>query len=128
MRLKDIEGVEHYLENDCYCRHEIYDGGGFFYKLFEPSKECKYLGTKKDYYHIAICENQILVFYFDDSAKKVVDSVRYDATENNIKICMELIKGKEANTLGKLNKFSKNDSENDLKKILSFTDAIMISN
>ena len=43
MKLKDIADMEDYLENRCYCPHEIYDISGFFFNCFEPDVECELL-------------------------------------------------------------------------------------
>ena len=130
MKLQDIKGVKHYLENDCYCQYEIYESNGFFCKLFQPDLECKYLGKTKTY-HMVICKDQILLFYIHkDDENKIVDSVIYDATKNNIEICVLLAKGKQVSELikekRKMDKFSNNMVKQDLKKILQMADAVMI--
>lgn len=132
MKLRDIEGVEYYLENDCYCRHEVYDNGGFFYQLFKPELECKYLG-KNESHHMIVCNDQLLLFYISkDDGTKIVDSIRYDATENNVEMCVLLAKGKQVKEFKeegrKLDSFKDNNTERDLEKILSMADAIMINN
>ena len=90
MRLRDIPDFEDYLENRCYCPHEIYDDSGFFFNLFYPDQECISLGQYDAYggtFKHVIADNeygvaQILAIYIEGG--KVVDCVRFDATENNI--------------------------------------------
>lgn len=129
--LKSIPGVEHYLENDCYCRHEIYSSDGFFYQLFKPEEECKYLG-KNETHHMVICKDQLILFYIHkDDDNKIVDSTRYDATENNIELAVLLLeKGFDEvkKQDRKLDSFPDNNTNRNLKKIFDMADAIMISN
>lgn len=90
MKLRDIPDFEDYLENRCYCPHEIYDDSGFFFNLFYPDQECISLGQYDAYggtFKHVIADNeygvaQILAIYIEGG--KVVDCVRFDATENNI--------------------------------------------
>ena len=98
MLLRDIPDFEDYLENRCYCPHEIYDDSGFFFNLFYPDQECISLGQYDAYggtFKYVIADNeygvaQILAIYIE--GEKVVDCVRFDATENNI----EQVKQREA--------------------------------
>lgn len=41
MKLRDIEGVETYLEEDCYRPYRVYDLSGFVYECFNPDDECE---------------------------------------------------------------------------------------
>lgn len=119
------------MENDCYCQYEIYSSDGFFYQLFEPDLECKYLG-KNETHHIVICKDQLILFFIHkDDENKIVGSIRYDATENNIEIAVLVLNGKfeELKKEGrKINKFPDNTENKSLQKILGIADAIMISN
>lgn len=130
MKLKEIKGVEYYLKNNCYCPNEIYSSDGFFYQIFTPEEECKYLG-KNESHHMVICKDQLLLFYtHKDDETKIVDSIRYDATENNVEMCILLAKGKQVKEFKsegrKLDRFKDNSTDRDLEKILSIADAILI--
>lgn len=99
MRLRDIPDFEDYLENRCYCPHEIYDDSGFFFNLFYPDQECISLGQYDAYggtFKYVIADNeygvaQILAIYIE--GEKVVDCVRFDATEHNIDQVRKRVKG-----------------------------------
>ena len=99
MRLRDIPDFEDYLENRCYCPHEIYDDSGFFFNLFYPDQECILLGQYDAHggtFKHVIADNeygvaQILAIYIED--EKVVDCVRFDATEHNIDQVRKRVKG-----------------------------------
>lgn len=128
MKLKDILNMEEYLQNDCYCPNEIYDGGGFFYQLFYADDECKLLGkTKHDsqYYkdcYIVLCKDQIIAFGFDEN-EKINFAERYDATENNIKLFKSVI---EDNYNGmKLDVFDKEKTKKSYQELFSLADMIM---
>ena len=130
MRLKEIKGVEHYLKNDCYCPNEIYSSDGFFYQIFKPEEDCKYLGVNESH-HMVICKDQLILFYIHkDDNNKIVDSIRYDATKNNIEMAVAIVNGKNVKEYieqgRKLDKFKDNSTERDLKQILNMADAIMI--
>lgn len=131
MKLSEIKGVEFYLKNGCYCPNEIYSSDGFFYQIFKPDEECKYIGVN-EIHHIVICKDQLILFFINkEDNNKIVDSIRYDATENNIEMAVALLNGKNVSEFikegRKLNKFKDNHIEKDLKKILSIADAIMVS-
>ena len=130
MKLKEIKGVEHYLKNDCYCPNEIYSSDGFFYQIFTPDEDCKYLGKNKSH-HMVICKDQLILFYINNNDEtKIHDSIRYDATENNVEMCILLGKGKQVSEFKKegrkIDKFKDNSTERDLKQILNMADAILI--
>lgn len=99
MLLRDIPDFEDYLENRCYCPHEIYDNSGFFFNLFYPDQECISLGQYDAYgatFKHVIADNeygvaQILSIYIE--GEKVVDCVRFDATEHNIDQVRKRVKG-----------------------------------
>ena len=99
MRLRDIPDFEDYLENRCYCPHEIYDDSGFFFNLFYPDQECILLGQYDAHggtFKHVIADNeygvaQILAIYIE--GEKVVDCVRFDATEHNIDQVRKRAKG-----------------------------------
>jgi hypothetical protein len=125
MKLKDIDDVERYLKNDCYCEGEIYSVGGFFFRTYKPEDECKLL-VKSSELVAVICGNQILIFWEKDNT--VYDAIRYDATENNINVVIEYAKdiSKGIEKKYNLDKFKDNNSDESLKELLSKVDAVMI--
>lgn len=136
MKIKDLhKDIERYLLDDCYCPHEIYSSDGFFYQLFYEDQECEKIGQNEDYIacvaHPGRDENikpQLIFFYID--GEKCYDSIRYDATENNIEMAKILFeKGFEAllkNGGRKFDEYEPGAMAKSLKDILSIADAIMI--
>jgi hypothetical protein len=90
MKTRDLHNdIARYLQNDCYCPNEIYDESGFFFRCFTEDEECEILGKheeseKSGEFIACISDNQILIFW--TKGESVIDAIRYDATENNIKI------------------------------------------
>lgn len=137
MKLNDILDMEEYLKNRCYCPGEIYSDGGFFYQIFEATSECKVIGERNDNTHnfIAVISKpksfnqkeakaQILVIFRSKDLTMVEDCVRYDATENNIKLVKEIIAGKKDK--GNFDEYEKGSTVKALEEIFSIADAIMI--
>ena len=99
MKLRDIPDFEDYLENRCYCPHEIYDDSGFFFNLFYPDQECILLGQYDAYggtFKHGIADNedgvaQIWVIYI--TGGESVDGVKFDATEHNIEQVRKRVNG-----------------------------------
>ena len=126
--------MEEYLANRCYCAGEIYSGDGFFYQTFSAESECKVIGERKDskYNFIAVIstptgENQraqILIFWRNESLTMIEDAIRYDATENNIKLVKEIIACKKDR--GSFDEYEKGSTAKALKEVFSIADAIMI--
>ena len=126
MQLKDIANMEEYLENDCYCPGEIYDCTGFFFQIFNAEDSCKLLlkgSYKGEDVTAVICKNQIICFWIENN-KKITDSVRYDATENNVSEIVLVLSGKK--TTMKVDEFEKGKTEADLNKLMSIADAVII--
>lgn len=135
MLLKEVhKDIERYLKEDCYCPNEIYDTSGFFYQIFKADDECFVLGTAKGSHNnywaygydglYAICKDQILEFTIQKG--KVVDALRMDATENNIKLFKEIIKTGKVPEGAKLDKFENNHTDRDLKELLSLCNCVMV--
>ena len=137
MELKDILDMEEYLENRCYCPGEIYSDDGFFCQIFEATSECKVIGERNDniYNFIAVIskpksfkneepEAQILIIFRNKDLTMIEDSVRYDATNNNIKLVKEIIEGKKDK--GNFDEYEKGANAKSLKEIFNIADAIMI--
>jgi hypothetical protein len=124
MLIKELHAdVQRYLENDCYCPNEIYSSDGFFYQIFKGEDECTLVADWEKFVS-AISGNQVLVFWKEED--KIVDAVRYDATENNVKL-IKTIAGGEQKVDGYIDRFPDNSTEEDLKKILSIAHAVIIS-
>lgn len=137
MELKDILDMEEYLKNRCYCPGEIYSADGFFYQIFEATSECKVVGERNDNTHnfIAVISTpksfndketkaQIIVIFRSKDLTMVEDCVRYDATNNNIKLVKEIIACKKDR--GNFDEYEKGSTAKSLKEIFSIADAIMI--
>lgn len=136
MKLKDILDMEEYLKERCYCPGEIYSIDGFFYQVFRANADCYEIGrcelennkiSKVPY--IAVIANstdeisQLLIIMHN--RKKIIDIVRFDATENNIKLIKEVIKNNKTDL--KFNEYKEGETEKSLEKIFKLADAIMIN-
>ena len=129
MRLRDIPDFEDYLENRCYCPHEIYDDSGFFFNLFYPDQECIPLGQydahggtfkyviADDEYGIA----QILAIYIEGG--KVVDCVRFDATKHNIDQVRQRMRG-DINCIT-VDEYPNRNLRRSLEELLSIVDFVI---
>ena len=136
MKIKELhKDVERYLQFDCYCPNEIYSFDGFFYQCFYEDQECEKLGEKQSDNSLIIgcvaypdndkkCKPQVVLFLIKDD--KCVNALRYDATENNIKITKDIltngINGRQFN----FDEYEKGSTAKELKEVLSFADAIII--
>jgi hypothetical protein len=136
MKLKDILNMEDYLKNECYCPGEIYSIDGFFYQIFRANSECKEIGridTDNNYLSKIPCIfvisqstdeiNQILLIMHKDN--KIADIIRFDATENNIKLIKEVLKDNKTDL--KFDEYKENKTKENLEKIFNLADAIMYS-
>lgn len=135
MKLKDIKDVKRYLENDCYCSHEIYSSDGFFYQLFYPDYECKIIADNERF--TAVISQpyqskdergraQIIIFWKSEDKEKVVDVIRYDATENNIKMIVNYSNKKITKDEIKLDEYEEGSTAKELEKIFSIADDVII--
>ena len=112
-----------YLKNRCYCPGEIYSTDGFFYQLFDAEDDCEKLGEHNDFIAV-VCKTQIIIIWKNDDGTKVDDTIRYDATENNIKGIKSIIKGEQKTFTP--DEFVEGSTAKSLKEIMSMADAIMI--
>lgn len=126
MILKDIANMEDFLENDCYCPGEIYDSTGFFFQVFEPTDACTLLvkgAYKEDDVTAVVCKDQIICFWIENN-NKIVQAVRFDATENNTSEIVKALTGKKDKII--IDEFENGKTEADLNKIMSIADSIIV--
>lgn len=135
MKIKELhKDIERYLLHDCYCPHEVYSSDGFFCTLFYEDQECEKIGENDKFVccvaHPNRDENakpQLVFFYIDGD--KCFDSIRFDATQNNIEMAKLLFeKGFDAlkSSGRRFDEYEKGSTAKSLKEILSIADAIMI--
>ena len=114
---------------------EIYSVGGFFYQIFKPEFEYEEIGKCElaDNYlskfpFIAVISKstydvvQLLLIIHNN--EKIIDIVRFDATENNIRLLKEVIKNNKTEL--KFDEYEKGKTVKSLKEILNIADAIII--
>lgn len=132
MTIKDLhKDIERYLSEDCYCPNEIYSFDGFFYMIFEAEDECILLGERKEF---IIClekrttkNNQVLIFFKSEDGEKIIDAVRFDATDNNLNIVKEHLLVDEVIGTYNFNEYKEGETAKALKEILSIADAVSIN-
>lgn len=132
-KLKDFLNMEEYLENDCYCPGDIYSSDVFFYNVFSADNECVYLGERKDeklnFLALAACDDdykslQILILCRNNTADKIIDAVRFDATEANLTLIKEIISGEKDS--GIFDEYKPGSTAKHLNEILAMADIIMV--
>ena len=136
MKLKDIADMNDYLENRCYCPHEIYDMTGFFYELFYPETECTVLVSdsrgaihgvfviaKSESFSIIKSKEQII--YIEITDDKVDSCIRLDNTQNNREQIQKFMNGEIDKML--FDEFDDSNTSEALDEILSLADAVCIS-
>lgn len=143
MKLKELhEDMERYLQQDCYCPHEIYSTDGFFYQLFYEDEECEKLGVAKgantETVYCIVEETKehkraILEVVLCEDNNKIADITRYDATENNIEIVSRAIKNGIVDTLKwckennrNIDEFEKGSTAKSLKQLLELSNGIVM--
>jgi len=139
MKIKELhKDVERYLQHDCYCPHEIYSFDGFGYQLFYEDQECEKIGDKYEgNFSVVACiahpegkeevRPQVILFTIEDD--KVVDALRFDATDNNIEMTKIFIeKGNEGLRASgmKFNEYNPGEMARSLKQILSLSNGLVI--
>lgn len=139
MKIKELhKDIERYLLNDCYCPHEVYSFDGFCYQLFYEDQECEKIGDKYEgNCGVVACvahpfnevgpHPQVVLFTIRDD--KVIDAIRYDATENNIKMTKIFIEkgNKGLDECGmKFNEFEPGATAKSLKEILSLSNGLVM--
>lgn len=127
MKLRDIGNMEYYLENRCYCPHEIYDFTGLFYELFYPDDECELLGGGEvgwvdgKFVIVDKTDNHpVEILYIGMTGDNIDRCIRIAATKNNIEQIKLYMRGK-------IQKMSLDDELDDKLEVLKYADAIMIT-
>lgn len=136
MQLKDLHpDVSRYLEEDCYCPHEIYDTTGFFAMLFHFDFPCELLVKGK---RIVSCiatkvnsmeesepkNTQIINFHMNESGDKIDDAFRIDVTQNNIDVVKRIAEGKSTPD-DKFDEYEKGSTQQSLEGLFSLCDLIV---
>lgn len=134
MKLKDIGyDIEYFLENRCYCPNEFYSFDGFSYMCFDKDTKIKLLGETKNF---VVClelksekHNQVLLLF--KAKDQIVDNLRFDVTENNLRIVKEELLTERFLTENyddrfRFDEFEKGSTQKMLEEILSIADAILI--
>ena len=136
MLIKELhKDIERYLQHDCYCPHEIYSFDGFFYECFYEDQECEKLGERQIDNGLTIScvaypfndeknKPEVVLFFIKDD--KCVNALRYDATENNIKITKDILINGINGRKFSFDEYEEDSTAKALKEVLSFADAIII--
>ena len=137
MKIKELhKDIERYLQQDCYCPNEVYSFDGFGYQLFYEEQECELLGyvNKNDSEFVACVAHpfneieqkpQIVLFFL--KGEKCEDALRYDATENNLKITKDILENGINGRRFNFDEYTKGSTAKTLQQILNIADAITIS-
>ena len=129
-RLGDIEDMERFLVEDCYCPGEIYDTTGFFCQVFSVEDECALIERSDGMTAVVVTSDatrpQAIIFWHDDDEKtgRIIDAQRVDATENNIGILRTIVNGGRPDGR-KLDEFEPGSTAKSLKKIAGMCDLVI---
>ena len=136
MKLKDIADMTDYLENRCYCPHEIYDMTGFFYELFYPETECTLLisGSRDVIHGVFVIAKQERtddyksreqIIYIEITDSKVDSCIRLDNTQNNREQIQKFMNG-EIDMMS-FDEYKVGSTQKNIDEIMSVADAICVS-
>jgi hypothetical protein len=129
--LGSIADMKEYLANRCYCPGEIYSPDGFFFRIFSPDDECVQIASCPAFTAV-ICDDQIIMIWLayeehggcgDEMIAVVIDTQRIDATDNNIKIIIDIATGNKPES--KLDEFKPGSTKKALDDILSISNFII---
>lgn len=130
-RLGDIEDMERFLTEDCYCPGEIYDITGFFYQVFSVNDECVLIEQSDRMTAVVATSKhksrpQAIMFWHDDDETpgRIVAAQRVDATENNIGILRSIVNCESTNGR-KIDEFDPGSTAKSLKKIVRISDLVI---
>ena len=133
MKLKDIADMEEYLENRCYCPHEIYDMSGFFFNCFSPDTECELLaegerGSVHGTFVIAkpsqFNDGSLQIIYIEHKDGYVSSCTRLDATENNRDQIIKFMNGNIEKM--QLDEYAETKTEESLQELFGIADAVLM--
>lgn len=134
-QLKNILNMEYYLQYECYCPGEIYSVDGFFFKIFRAETEYKEIGRCDEFENhlskvpfIAVIskskDDDVQILFIMHKENKIVDILRFDATDNNIQLIKEVIE--KGSTELQFNEYEEGKTEKSLNKMFELADAICI--
>lgn len=130
-KLGDIEDMERFLAEDCYCPGEIYDTTGFFYQVFSVDDECALIARSGGMTAVVATSGcatrpQAIILWHDDedAPGRIIDAQRVDATENNIGILRSIVNGGKPDGR-KLDEFKPGSTARSLKEIASICDLVI---
>ena len=130
-RLGDIEDMERFLAEDCYCPGEIYDMTGFFYQVFSVDDECVLIAESKGMTAVVATSKhgrrpQAIMFWHDDDDRpgRIIAAERIDATENNIDILRTIVHGGKPDGR-KIDEFKPGSTAKSLKEIARMCDFVI---
>lgn len=132
MKLQDIADMKDYLENRCYCPHEIYDMSGFFFQLFKPDTECAVFAEgERGVIHGTFVfakeddsRSKLQIIYIEHTNNVVDSCIRLDATKNNVEQILKFMRG-EIDKMS-IDEYDDTKTEESLNEIFSLADAIMM--
>lgn len=136
MLIKELHNdIERYLKEDCYCPHEIYSFDGFYYQLFYEDQQCEKIGEihneKNDMVACIAHPNndeksrpQIVVFMLNGD--KCYDAIRYDATENNLKITKDFITNGINGRKFKFDEYEPGSMAKSIKEIMDLCNGVVM--
>lgn len=134
--------MERYLLHDCYCPNEIYDITGFSYRLFPADTDCMVIEQSEDMTAV-ICavrhaadgtpkwdDAQAIMFWHDNNdgdnpEHKILDAQRVDATENNIGILRDIVRGVKPDGR-QLNEYVPGKMQRDMDKLMNLCSGVVI--
>lgn len=134
--------MERYLLHDCYCPNEIYDITGFSYRLFPADTDCVVIEQSEDMTAV-ICavrhaadgtpkwdDAQAIMFWHDNDdgdnpEHKIIDAQRVDATENNVGILRDIVRGVELDGR-QLNEYVPGKMQRDMDRLMSLCGGVVI--
>lgn len=133
-----FEDAERYFQQDCYCPNEVYDLTGIFFKLYYPEDQYSYIMTLSTVYDdcdlfIGISKGEFLMVAvistedneFNLPVGSVVDMQRIPISMNNYLALKDILNNVPDEDRHSLN--PDEDSLESLNKLISISDAIMIS-
>lgn len=130
-KLGDIEDMERFLAEDCYCPGEIYDVTGFFYQVFSVDDECVLIEQSSGITAVVATSKhatkpQAIIFWHDDkdAPGRIIDAQRVDATENNIGILRSIVNGEKPDGR-RLDEFEPGSTARSLSEIAKIIDIVM---